>query len=222
MARGTGSDCTVQSATRSGPRVGGRAELSADGWILRPEYGEQSYRSHAVALHQTLYAMTPAERFAFAEQGGGRMAPTGVHTDERDDCLQVVRGTKPAALTQSREKAAVAVLAELGISRNRSGGEIVEAYALLTLQAVAKEHGLIADNDRETGSLALSRSPECIAMLDESDYEERYGAWRHILRGVALGYSDADIARFLSREEMPMDFELDEHCLQVLAASGNS
>ena len=243
------SSNTISSYTRSAKApILDAPRLSADGWVLRPETGPQSYRQHAFCLYQALYAMSPRDRRAFADAGGGMMAPSRRNVDEFSDCLQVVRGTKPAALAfgsqKTRSLAARLILAELNLSRtpDNNTAPIDEAAALDYLQDHAREHGLVAFNDLEMEVLTVSHSCECASMLEQAIWHEPRNAWRHVLTGVALGYSDADIARFLSRDTPAMNFTIGhqprftrnrerrdarlsvyaEHCAQGLTANGRA
>jgi tRNA nucleotidyltransferase (CCA-adding enzyme) len=160
--------------------------------------GETDLETHARELFWRLAAMTPEERDAFADAGGGVMAP--VH-DDVAAVKDVVHGRKPAVLVlgsrKTWKKVMKAAFDELGDTWR--GEPVPEEIADVYAVGHAREHGFAYDEDVELEAMTFGL-PDAVNLIHEGEYLPPNSAWRHVQVGVGLGYSDADIARFVNRK----------------------
>ena len=146
--------------------------VSADGWTFRPEQGPESYRVHAEQLYRTLGALDLADRAELADREGGRICPCAC--DDLAVTVLVVLGEKTSALLL--------------------GPTYPSSEPARTAAATAPPPFKLRTPNRDI--CVFSASSSCLEMLTEALQLPFRSAWRHVLSGVALGYSDADITRF--------------------------
>lgn len=166
-------------------RVRGAPFVSQAGWTMRPENGPESYLAHADSLYERLKAMSPEERHRSAS--GGNLPASG--QSEKESLAQVIRGEKPATL----------IPGDLSEQINkRKLKEMVEQAGGTPLGWESGSLGYQYDSEMQ--HTVVSRSPAAAQQLDLAYYLPPRSAYRNVLVGVALGYSDADIAKFFDRD----------------------
>lgn len=165
--------------------------------------GESEMETHARELFWRLAAMTHEEREAFADTQGGVVAPV---QDDEQAARDVMRGKKPAVLSlgsrKTWQKVMKAAWDEVGATYQ--GEPVPERIADVYSTGHARDHGFSYTEDVEMSAMTFGK-PDAVDLIEQGQYLPPDNAWRHVMVGVGLGYSDGDIARFVNRK-MTGDF----------------